>query len=315
MLGNGVGVPLRCGARCGAARGARGVLRRAGGALQPAAAGGASRAALLARPRRAAPCGASRRVTSASASAGAAVNFSVQKQLRFGQTLRVVGSLPELGGWDPSRAPELTWGDGDVWTGAVALPPGAEASYKFVVFRADGSAEAEWEEGDDRRVTGSADGPIAVNVEFGRRKDKDKERSKRNTEKNNNNGGSNGGNGGGGASVAPSDELVLAMAGADGRWQGKEVTFMRSNDHSGDRRGAWKPDGLSGAAKALVDGDMCAPRGAQAAQLRVVRRRRAAVLGLRVCTFVLPLPRADAHAARRTHTHTGAPAAGCRSWR
>jgi hypothetical protein len=266
MLGGGVAVPLRCGApgaRGGAASRARGALRRAGsaGSLLPAAVGGSS-AAVFSRPRRAP--GAPRRVTSASASAAAAVSFSVTKHVRFGQTLRVVGSLPELGAWDPAKAPELTWGDGDVWTGAVALPPGAEASYKFVVYRADGSAEAEWEDGDDRRVTGSADGPIAVTVEFGRGdsgrrrdKEKDKERNRRSDK-----GGDSGGNNGG-ASVAPSDELVLAMAGADGRWQGKEVTFMRSNDHSGARRGAWKPEGLNGAAKALVDGDMCAPRARQ----------------------------------------------------
>jgi hypothetical protein len=32
---------------------------------------------------------------------------------------------------------------------------------------------------------------------------------------------------------------------------------MRSNAHTGERRGSWKPENVDGAAKALVEGDMC----------------------------------------------------------
>lgn len=44
------------------------------------------------------------------------------------------------------------------------------------------------------------------------------------------------------------------------RWQGREVAFMRGNEHSSERRGVWNPDGLEGAARALVDGDRDAAR-------------------------------------------------------
>ena len=39
------------------------------------------------------------------------------------------------------------------------------------------------------------------------------------------------------------------------QWQGQEVAFMRSNEHSKDRRGSWHPEGLDGAALHLVQGD------------------------------------------------------------
>ena len=39
------------------------------------------------------------------------------------------------------------------------------------------------------------------------------------------------------------------------QWQGQEVAFMRSNEHSQDRRGSWHPEGLDGAALHLVQGD------------------------------------------------------------
>jgi hypothetical protein len=212
----------------------------------------------------------------ATTTAAGAVSFAVTKRVRFGQSLRVVGSVPQLGDWDPSRAPELVWSEGDVWTGEVALPPGAEAAYKFVVV--GGEADAEWEEGDDRRVTGG-DAPAVVTADFGKRAGADKPREKersRDKEKERKKSRDSPPDDPAAPRVAPTDELVLAMAGADGRWQGKEVTFMRSNDHSGSRRGGHKPDGLAGGAKALVEGDMCAaaqPHPLSAAVLGLRRRR------------------------------------------
>jgi hypothetical protein len=35
---------------------------------------------------------------------------------------------------------------------------------------------------------------------------------------------------------------------------------MRGNEHSAERRGAWRADGLDGAARALVEGDHDAAR-------------------------------------------------------
>ena len=39
------------------------------------------------------------------------------------------------------------------------------------------------------------------------------------------------------------------------QWQGREVSFMQSNQHSKERQGVWNNEGLHGAALAIVDGD------------------------------------------------------------
>lgn len=51
-------------------------------------------------------------------------------QVHYGDSVKLVGSAPELGDWDLDRAPELSWGDGDVWTTSVELPPGSEVHFK-----------------------------------------------------------------------------------------------------------------------------------------------------------------------------------------
>jgi hypothetical protein len=178
----------------------------------------------------------------------ALVTFSVKRKVAFGEHLRVVGNVAELGAWNPSSAPALSWNDGDVWTGSVELS--GDASFKFVVFGGDG--DPLWEEGDDRKLA-AGDQPAGVTTEW-------HGSAKRTGKNRRSNDGDGGGDSSGRRSVAAADELVLAMAGADGRWQGKEVTFMKANEHSGSRRGGWKPEGLSGAAQRLVEGDMCAPR-------------------------------------------------------
>ncbi len=198
----------------------------------------------------------------------ASARFSVRKHVSFGECIRVVGSTPELGGWDVARAPSLRWGEGDVWSGEVSLTPGAQASFKFVVCR-DGDGHApEWEEGADRQLRVSDDGATVIAV-FGELAPPKHSSSSRKSDKR-----SGGGGNDGAFSASPSDELVLALAGEEGRWQGREVTFMRSNEHSGQRRGTWKPEGLAGAAKALVEGDMCVRWGAAAARQAACGRRR-----------------------------------------
>jgi hypothetical protein len=42
-------------------------------------------------------------------------------QLAFGEKMGIVGNLPELGAWDPQRAPLLQWTEGDVWVRSLRL--------------------------------------------------------------------------------------------------------------------------------------------------------------------------------------------------
>ncbi len=64
--------------------------------------------------------------------AGTAVHVRVtlQKELPFGQSLKLVGSDPALGGWDESKGLQMVWGDGHVWSADVPLPPGAILEFK-----------------------------------------------------------------------------------------------------------------------------------------------------------------------------------------
>ena len=198
------------------------------------------------------------RLATAASSGSTRVRFAVHKRVEYGQCLRVVGDLQELGGWDVQRAPALAWGEGDVWTGEVALPPGSSPSFKFVVCTKKEAVE--WEGGENRQTGGAG----VVEAHFGdnaggggsaksvghSRRDSGPSRCEDDDEE-------DGGPGASPSRVDPADSLVLALAGGDGKWRGGEVTFMRSNAHTGDRRGTWRPEGLPGAARALVEGDMC----------------------------------------------------------
>lgn len=54
------------------------------------------------------------------------------QELPFGQSLILVGSHPALGGWDETKGPRMTWGDGHVWTAEVGFTPGTAMEFKVV---------------------------------------------------------------------------------------------------------------------------------------------------------------------------------------
>eukprot|EP01071_Lankesteria_metandrocarpae_P010095 Lankesteria_metandrocarpae@DN5287_c0_g1_i10.p1 len=60
--------------------------------------------------------------------------FSVRYPSYFGQNIYVVGSLEELGLWDPHRALPLKWSNGGVWRSVkIFLPRDVEFEYKYIV--------------------------------------------------------------------------------------------------------------------------------------------------------------------------------------
>mmetsp|Transcript_35404 Transcript_35404/g.100253 ORF Transcript_35404/g.100253 Transcript_35404/m.100253 type:complete len:447 (-) Transcript_35404:190-1530(-) len=72
------------------------------------------------------------------------VPFSVP----FGRSLKVVGSHPTLGKWNPDEGLALEWSEGDIWKAEVALPAGTW-EFKAVVV---GGPVDEWEGGDNRVI-------------------------------------------------------------------------------------------------------------------------------------------------------------------
>ncbi|GBF96511.1 hypothetical protein Rsub_09853 [Raphidocelis subcapitata] len=89
----------------------------------------------------------------------AQVKFTLRRRAGLGDTWKVVGPAPELGRWLPDVAPPMAWGEGDVWTTAVRLPPG-EHSFKAALRSAEGAIT--WEAGPDRAVVVPAGGELQV---------------------------------------------------------------------------------------------------------------------------------------------------------
>lgn len=59
----------------------------------------------------------------------------IKKHTQFGKTLRLCGSVPELGSWTPAASPKLQWHEGDEWRGAfcINLPSNVVSTVKFKV--------------------------------------------------------------------------------------------------------------------------------------------------------------------------------------
>eukprot|EP00879_Flechtneria_rotunda_P023479 GHRR01024836.1.p1 GENE.GHRR01024836.1~~GHRR01024836.1.p1 ORF type:complete len:450 (+),score=164.92 GHRR01024836.1:256-1605(+) len=66
-----------------------------------------------------------------------------------GDKVLACGGCRALGNWEPDAAPALTWGDGDVWTATLELPPGTH-EFKCVALKPD--QPLVWEPGNNRRV-------------------------------------------------------------------------------------------------------------------------------------------------------------------
>ena len=89
------------------------------------------------------------------------VSASVHASTVLGQEVRIVGSVPELGGWQPASGVALDASGYPSWTGGVDLPAGTSFEYKYV--KVDDSGAVVWESGANRTATVGADGTLALN--------------------------------------------------------------------------------------------------------------------------------------------------------
>jgi hypothetical protein len=83
------------------------------------------------------------------------VIFHVNASTVFGQNVHVVGSIPELGSWDPAKAPEAMLNPNyPAWFLPVSVPKGTQFEFKFI--KKDGSGNVIWEGGGNRTFTSSS---------------------------------------------------------------------------------------------------------------------------------------------------------------
>lgn len=83
------------------------------------------------------------------------VIFKVNGSTTLGQNIHIVGSIPELGSWDPAKSTEaMLTPNYPVWFLPVSVPKGTAFEFKFI--KKDGNGNVIWESGSNRSFTAPA---------------------------------------------------------------------------------------------------------------------------------------------------------------
>ncbi|AZM45924.1 glycosidase [Streptomyces sp. WAC 06738] len=88
-------------------------------------------------------------------------SFNVNATTQPGENIYVVGSIPQLGAWDPAQAIKLSSADYPVWKHTIPLPAGTTFEYKYIR-RWDGQTGVTWESGSNRQATVPASSSLTL---------------------------------------------------------------------------------------------------------------------------------------------------------
>ncbi|KAL6704064.1 Lytic polysaccharide monooxygenase 13A [Coniothyrium glycines] len=84
-----------------------------------------------------------------------AVTFNSKTTTTYGQTVKIVGSVSQLGSWSTANAPTLSaskyTASNPLWTTTIALPAGTSFEYKFI--KVESSGTVTYESGANRAYT------------------------------------------------------------------------------------------------------------------------------------------------------------------
>ena len=174
------------------------------------------------------------------------LNVRVDHQVKFGEQIVILGSTKELGSWK-KRVP-MNWTENG-WVCDLEMKGGDIVEFKFVIVSKDRSLV--WERGDNRVLRLPGGGSFAVVCRWGVTGEAvnllpmDLEHNGEEVE-------------GAGENGSASAGVLLKVETSPfvGQWQGKAISFMRSNEHrnrEAERR--WDTSGLQGFALKLVQGD------------------------------------------------------------
>lgn len=93
--------------------------------------------------------------TTCSTASNVAVTFKEKVTTSVGQTIKIAGSIAQLGSWDTSKAPALSasqyTSSNPVWSTTLNLPAGTSFEYKFIKVESSGSVS--YESGSNRQYT------------------------------------------------------------------------------------------------------------------------------------------------------------------
>ncbi|GMY32182.1 phosphoglucan, water dikinase, chloroplastic [Fagus crenata] len=189
------------------------------------------------------------KMKSKSGSGKVKLNLRLDHQVKFGESVVILGSAKELGSW--KKNVKMNWTESG-WVSELKLQGGESVEFKFVIVSKDKGMV--WEGGNNRVVKLPKGGsfrlvckwnvtaePIGLSpLELGENDDL----------------GDNGSAVTGGGAAALEEEVEVGTSPFVGQWQGKSASFMRSNEHrdrESDRR--WDTSGLEGLGLKLVEGD------------------------------------------------------------
>ncbi|KAF7349720.1 Alpha-amylase [Mycena sanguinolenta] len=95
-------------------------------------------------------------------SAVVAVSWSEEATTTFGENIFLVGSISQLGSWDPDSSLPLSAATYPIWTITVDLPPNTSFEYKFIRKETDGGIV--WESDPNRSATTNASGSQSIST-------------------------------------------------------------------------------------------------------------------------------------------------------
>ncbi|CAA7017203.1 unnamed protein product [Microthlaspi erraticum] len=177
------------------------------------------------------------------------LNVRLNHQVSFGEHVAMFGSAKEIGSW--KKKSPLNWTENG-WVCELELSGGQVLEYKFVIVKSDGSLS--WESGDNRFLKLPNSGNFSVVCHW----DATRETLDLPQEAANDAAGQDDGENRETQDVSD-DRVVGSENGKStlgGQWQGKDASFMRSNEHSDREVGRnWDTSGLEGPALKMVEGD------------------------------------------------------------
>ncbi|KAL5542836.1 hypothetical protein UlMin_010546 [Ulmus minor] len=174
------------------------------------------------------------------------LHIRLDHQVEFGESVAILGSKKELGSW--KKKVPLNWTEAG-WVCDLEFKGGESIEYKFVIVGDDKNLS--WEGGENRVVKLPKEGSFGIVCHW----NKTGEAVDLLGLEEGDYVGENG------SAVANTDAdtagpLDVQSTAFVGQWQGKDITFMQSNEHRArETERGWDTSGLEGLALKLVEGD------------------------------------------------------------